>query len=269
MHPFSYRRASSLADARARLGGDADATLLAGGMTLLPTLKQRLATPSQLIDIGRLAELRGIACAADAVTIGAGVTHREVAGDAGVARAIPALAQLAASIGDPQVRARGTLGGSIANNDPAADYPAAVLGLAAEVSTDRRAIPGDAFFTGMFSTALAPGEIVTAVRFRVPRRAAYAKFAHPASGYAMTGAFVADFGAQGVRVAITGAAPCVFRWAGAERALAGGLAAARVPDYDGPPDELNSDLHAGGAYRANLIAVMTRRAVAHLLGDHA
>ncbi|MBU6272295.1 MAG: xanthine dehydrogenase family protein subunit M [Betaproteobacteria bacterium] len=263
MYPFSYQRATGLAQALAGLKADPQARLLAGGMTLLPSMKHRLAAPSTLIDIGRLDELRGIARDHDALSVGAGTRHGEIAADATVRASLPALADLAGRIGDPQVRARGTLGGSIANNDPAADYPAAVLGCRAVVVTDRRGIPADEFFQGMFTTALEPDEIITAVRFGCPRRAAYAKFPHPASGYAMTGVFVAEFDDE-VRVAVTGAGPGVFRWQAAEAALARDLSAAAVGSLSLSPEGLNADLHAPAQYRAHLVTLMTQRAVAAL-----
>ena len=202
MYAFDYHKATDVAQARAALAADSEAKLLAGGMTLLPSMKHRLAAPSRLIDIGKLPELRGMAVNAASVTIGAAMRHCEVADSADLRRAIAALATLAGLIGDAQVRARGTIGGSLANNDPAADYPAAVLALNATIVTSKREITADAFFTGMFSTALEEGEIVKAIRFPVPKRAAYSKFHHPASGYAMAAAFVAET-AGGVRVAIT------------------------------------------------------------------
>ena len=268
MYPFTYQRAGDLADALSGLRADAHARLLAGGMTLLPSMKHRLAAPSALIDIARLPALRGIARDRDALAVGAAMRHGEVAADATVRAAIPALAELASAIGDPQVRARGTLGGSIANNDPAADYPAAVLGCRAVVVTDRRGIPADDFFQGMFTTALEADEIIVAVRFDCPRRAAYAKFAHPASGYAMTGVFVAQFDDE-VRVAVTGAGPGVFRWREAEAALQTRPEPAALAGLVLPADGLNADLHAPAAYRAHLVALMTRQAVAGLAGPNA
>jgi len=270
VYPFTYQRAGDIADALARLAADPGAKLLSGGMTLLPSMKHRLAAPSQLVDIGGLPELRGIAREGSVLVVGAGMRHCEVAGDALVRAAIPALAATAASIGDPQVRARGTLGGSIANNDPASDYPAAVLALDGVVVTDRRRIDAQDFFVGMFTTALEEGEIVTGVRFACPARAAYAKFPHPASGYAMTGVFVAEYdegGRREVRVAVTGAAPSVFRWREAESALAARFAAASVAALELPADGLNADLHAPARYRANLARVMAARAVAQLTGE--
>jgi carbon-monoxide dehydrogenase medium subunit len=268
MYPFTYRRAGDLAEALSGLRADAQARLLAGGMTLLPSMKHRLSAPSALIDIARLPALRGIARDRDALAVGAAMRHAEVAHDATVRAAIPALADLASAIGDPQVRARGTIGGSVANNDPAADYPAAVLGCRAVVVTDRRGIPADDFFQGMFTTALEPDEIIVAVRFDCPQRAAYAKFAHPASGYAMTGVFVAQFDDE-VRVAVTGAGPGVFRWREAEVALRARPEPAALDGMELPADGLNADLHAPAAYRAHLVALMTRRAVAGLTGPNA
>src|SRR6476661_10295609 len=210
MFEFNYIKANSLNDALQSVTEHPEAKLLAGGMTLIPTLKQRLAQPSHLIDIGGLQELTGIAVTGGELVVGAAAKHFDVATSAIVTQAIPALAALADKIGDPQVRNRGTLGGSIANNDPSADYPAAVLGLGASIITNQRSIAADEFFTGIFETALRPGEIITAVNFPVPRAAAYEKFRSPASRYALVGVFVAKM-QSGVRVAVTGAAPCVFR----------------------------------------------------------
>ena len=267
MYPFTYHRASGIEDALARLAADPDAKLMSGGMTLLPAMKHRLAAPSQLIDLGGLRELRGISVEGATLTVGAGMRHREIADDAQIGAAIPALAAVAASIGDPQVRARGTIGGSLANNDPAADYPAAVLGLRGVVVTDRRHIDADDFFLGMFTTALEPDEIVTAVRFARPKRAAYGKFPHPASGYAMTGVFVAGYDDGEVRVGVTGAAPVAFRWTQAEEALAARFAVASVASLELAPDGLNADMHAPAEYRAGLARVMAMRAVAQLTGE--
>ncbi len=263
MFPVSYVRAKSLKHAAEALSENPEAKLLAGGMTLLPTLKQRLARPSHLIDIGALGVLRAIKRSQDKLSIGAGVRHYEVASSPIVGEAIPALAYLAAQIGDPQVRNLGTIGGSLANNDPAADYPAAVLALGATIVTNRRRIKAQDYFQGMFSTALEEGEIITRVSFPLPRNAAYEKFRHPASGYAMTGVFVAVTG-RGVRVAVTGAGPGVFRWAKAERALGRNLAPEAVEKLSVDAQEMNEDMHASREYRANLVNVMTRRAVAKL-----
>jgi carbon-monoxide dehydrogenase medium subunit len=261
MYEFEYRSATSLDDVASRLGSDEDARVVAGGMTLLPTLKLRLAQPSQLIDLAGIPELKGISEEGDAVVIGAMTRHGDVHRSDVVKRAIPALAQMAGMIGDPAVRNRGTIGGSIANNDPAADYPAAVVALNATVRTNQREIAADDFFTGLFETALTPGEIVTAVRFPKVTQANYQKFRNPASRYAIVGVFVAKTPA-GVRVAVTGAGPCVFRMPEMESALARNFAADAIKDIQIPADGLNSDIHASAEYRAHLVNVMARRAVA-------
>ncbi|MCA8929982.1 MAG: xanthine dehydrogenase family protein subunit M [Alphaproteobacteria bacterium] len=262
MYAFNYVKPASLADAAAALSGAEDGAFLAGGQTLLPTLKQRLASPSDLVDLGGIAELQGIRLEGRDVVVGAMTRHAAVAASAEIKGNIPALAALAGGIGDQAVRNRGTIGGSVANNDPAADYPAAVLGLGATVVTDRREIAADDFFTGLFETALQPGEIITAVRFPQPEKAAYVKFPNPASRYAMVGVFVAKT-AGGVRVAVTGAGSGgVFRVPAYEEALAANFAADAVADGAVAAADLNSDLHADADYRAHLIGVMTRRAVA-------
>ena len=266
MNAFQYRLATSVDQAQQTLASDAEAKLLAGGMTLIPTLKQRLAQPSHLVDIGNLAELRAIHRDGATLVVGAAARHAEVASSAVVREAIPALAALANQIGDPAVRNMGTIGGSVANNDPAADYPAAVLGLNATVVTTTREIAADDFFQGMFTTALAEGEIVTAFKFPVPKRAHYAKFPHPASGYAMTGVLVVDTGV-GVRVAVTGAGAGVFRWQAAEESLQASFSVASVKALQHSADGLNEDMHADARYRANLINVMTKRAVAAITGE--
>ena len=260
MYTFKYQRANSVADAAAVISKNADAKLLAGGQSLIATMKLRLSRPSDLVDLGAMAELRGIKVEGGAVTIGAMTRHAEVAASAEVKKAIPALASLAASIGDRQVRNMGTLGGSVAHNDPSADYPAAVLALAATINTNKRKIAADQFFKGMFETALAAGEVITSVTFPCPKRAAYMKFKNPASRYAIVGVFVADSG-NGVRVAVTGAAPCVFRVADMEKALASKFAPESLAAIKVPEKGLNSDLHAKADYRAHLITVMARRAV--------
>ena len=260
MYEFDYHCATSLDDAAGRLS-DADAKLVAGGMTLIPTLKLRLAKPTQLIDLAAISGLKGITEEADAVVIGAMTRHADVNRSEVVRRGIPALAAMAGMIGDPAVRNRGTIGGSIANNDPAADYPAAVVALNATVRTNQREIAADQFFTGMFETALDPGEIVTAVRFPKVAQANYQKFRNPASRYAIVSVFVAKTPA-GVRVAVTGAGPCVFRVPAMEAALAGNFTADAIRDIQIPQDGLNSDIHASAEYRAHLVNVMARRAVA-------
>jgi carbon-monoxide dehydrogenase medium subunit len=265
MHSFSYVKAKSVKEAGDLLAAHADAKLLSGGMTLLPTLKARLAQPSHLIDIGGIAELSGIESKDGKLVIGAATKHAEVAKSAVVKKAIPALAHLANQIGDPQVRNRGTIGGSLANNDPAADYPSAALALGATIVTNKRDIAADDFFQGMFATALGAGEMIVKVVFPVPAKAAYEKFPHPASGYAMAGSFVAQ-NAKGVRVAITGAGPGVFRWKEAEAALGKKLAAASVEALSVDATDLNEDMHGTKEYRSNLAKVMTKRAVAKLSG---
>jgi carbon-monoxide dehydrogenase medium subunit len=260
-YTFTYRRAASLKDAEAMIAQSGDAKLLAGGQTLIAAMKMRLAQPSELIDISGLAELSFIRTGEGAVVIGAAAKHFEIATSVDVTRAIPALAELAESIGDPAVRHMGTLGGSLANNDPAADYPAAVLGLNATVKTNRRSVHSDAFFTGMFSTALEDGEIITEVSFPIPERAGYAKFPNPASRYAMAGVFVAKTPA-GVRVAVTGAGACVFRVPQMEAALDKSFTSDALAGITVDPGELNSDLHGSAEYRANLVSVMAKRAVA-------
>ncbi len=264
MYSFAYYRPASLGEARALLGQIEEASLLAGGQTLIPTLKQRLASPDAVIDLKGIGALAAIERKGEALVIGALARHAAVAASPVVREAIPALAALADGIGDPQVRNRGTLGGSIANNDPAADYPAALLGLGATVTTCERSIPADNFFTGLFATDLEPDEIVTAVSFPIPRRAAYVKFPNPASRFAIVGVFVAET-AAGVRVAVTGAAPCVFRLPPAEAALARAFAPESLDGLSIAADGLNSDIHAVAAYRAHLVAVMARRAVRQAL----
>jgi len=263
MYDFSYQKPTSLADAVKALATP-DAKALAGGMTLIPVLKQRLNRPSLVVDLSKLG-LTGIRVSGDAVAIGAMTTHAEVANSTDIQRAIPALAALASMIGDKEVRHRGTIGGSLANNDPAADYPAAALALGATIRTDKRSIAIDDFFKGMFETALQPGEIITAVQFPIPARAAYQKFKNPASRYAIVGVFVAN-GPMGVRVAVTGAGQGgVFRHKAFEAALTKDWSVKSLEGIETPPDGLNSDIHAGADYRAHLIGVMARRAVAATL----
>lgn len=261
MYDFTYARPASVADAKTALANaDDDGVFLAGGQSLIPALKLRLRRPSTVVDLSSLPGLDGIAIEGDRLVIGALATHAAVASSKIVREKLPALAALAASIGDPQVRNRGTLGGSIANADPAADYPAGVVGLDAEVVTDKRTIKADDFFTGMFETALQPGEIVTAVKFRIPEKAAYAKFPQPASHFALAGVLVAKF-TDGVRVAVTGAGPSVFRVEAMEKALAKNFASVALSNITVPADGLNADLHADAAYRAHLIGVLAKRAL--------
>lgn len=260
MENFNYHRPASVEDAVKAMKGASGGKYLSGGQTLIPTMKQGLASPSDIIDLGALKNA-GVSVGASSVVIKAGTTHAEVAGDAGLKKAIPGLAALAGGIGDPHVRHKGTIGGSIANNDPAADYPSACMGLGATIHTSSRKIPADQFFTGMFSTALAEGEIVTAVEFPIPKKSGYAKFPNPASLYAMTGVFVAQGADGAARVAVTGAGAGVFRVAAMEAALSKDFSAAALNGISVPSKDLNSDLHASAEYRAHLITVMAKRAV--------
>ena len=261
MYEFNYKKVETVADAVQAMQSAEDGKYLAGGQTMLPTMKHRLASPSDIVDLGGIAELKGISVAADSVTIGAMTTHAEVAGSTDVQQLIPALAALAGNIGDPAVRNRGTLGGSIANNDPAADYPAAVIALGATVTTSKREISGDDFFTGMFETALEEDEIIQSVSFPKVQSAAYMKFENPASRYAIVGVFVANT-SEGVRVAVTGATSCAHRALRIEEALANTLDAAAIDAVELPVDKMNSDIHASAEYRAHLVKVMAKRAVA-------
>src|SRR5271170_4713935 len=260
MYAFEYSRAKSVADASKAASADEEAKILAGGMTLIPTLKQRLAKPTTLIDLNGITDLAGIKRDGDNLVIGAMTRHSAVARSKDVKAVIPALAHLAELIGDPAVRNRGTIGGSIANHDPAADYPAGCLGLGATIITNKRQIASDKFFTGMFSTALEDGEIVTAVSFPKPDKAAYMKFKNPASRYAIVGVFVAKTGNQ-VRVAVTGAGAGVFRSMPLEDALSKSFLPTAIEGIKIAPDGLNFDIHASAEYRAHLITVMAKRAV--------
>jgi len=261
MYSFSYQKAKTVADAAKVLAKDGDAKLLAGGQSLIAAMKLRLAHPSEVIDLGAIKELSGIKADSKAVAVGAMTRHAEVGSSAAVKKAIPALASLAAGIGDRMVRNMGTIGGSLANNDPAADYPAAVLALGATVVTNKRKIAADEFFKGMYETALQKGEIITSVSFPVPKRAAYMKFKNPASRFALVGVFVADFGSGNVRVGVTGAGPSAFRQTEMEKALSTKFAPEAVAAIKVKPDGLNNDLHASPEYRAHLITVMCKRAV--------
>ncbi|WP_457813222.1 FAD binding domain-containing protein [Sinorhizobium meliloti] len=263
MYETNYHRASSVEEAANLMGTAAEGKYLSGGMTLIPTMKQRLAAPSDLVDLRHIAEMKGITVDGRSVRIGAATTHEEVATSAALAAACPAICGLASHIGDPHVRHMGTIGGSIANNDPAADYPAAMLALDAVIVTDRREVKAEDFFTGLFETALEDGEIVTAVRFEAPAKAAYQKFPNPASRYAMTGVFVVRRNDGGVRVAVTGAgSDGVFRHRDLEAALAANWSPGAVANVQVDDSDLLSDIHASAAYRANLVKVMTKRAVA-------
>jgi aerobic carbon-monoxide dehydrogenase medium subunit len=260
MISFAFHSPQTVPEAAALLGSVSDSMPFAGGMTLLPTIKQRLASPAALVDLSKIPQLSGIAVEGHTLVIGAMARHVDVAESARVRNSIPLLATLAADIGDPAVRNRGTIGGSIANNDPSADYPAAVLALAATIVTDRRAIAADRFFTGLFETALEPGEVITAVRFPIPAAGGYAKFKSPASRYAVVGVCVVKT-ADRVRVAVTGAGPGVFRLAEMEAALAVSFEAGAVASIKVSAANLNSDIHADPEYRAHLITVMAKKAV--------
>jgi carbon-monoxide dehydrogenase medium subunit len=263
MYETTYHRPSSVDDAAALFAKGSEAKYLAGGHTLLPVMKQRLASPSDVIDLGKIKDLIGVEISADTVTIKAATTHYDVASSGPAQKAIPALAHLASLIGDPAVRYRGTIGGSIANNDPAADYPAAVLALGATVKTNKRSIAADDFFNGLFTTALADGEIITQVSFPIPAKAGYSKFPHPASRFALTGVFVVKTKAGDVRVAATGASQNgVMRVPAIEAALNANWSAAALDSVTIPASGLMSDIHGSSDYRANLIKVMAQRAVA-------
>src|SRR5689334_4599067 len=263
MYSTTYHRPSSVDEAAALFGKGKEAKYLAGGHTLIPVMKQRLASPSDVIDLARIKELIGIEVSADALTIKAATTYYDIIQSAEAKKAIPAIIHLTSVLGDPAVRYRGTIGGSIANNDPAADYPAAVLALGATVKTNKRTIAADDFFKGLFSTALEDGEIITAVSFPVPAKAGYAKFPHPASRFALTGVFVAKTKSGEVRAAATGASQNgVMRVGAIETALKANWAAGALDGIRISADGLMSDIHGSSDYRANLIKVMAQRAVA-------
>jgi carbon-monoxide dehydrogenase medium subunit len=266
MYAFDYHRPDSLRKAVNLLAKVEDAKILAGGHTLLPTMKQRLAAPSALIDLNKVPELVGIELRGRSLVIGAMTRHADVESSAVVQQAIPALAELAHMIGDPHVRQRGTIGGSVANNDPAADYPAACVGLGATIITNHRKIPAEEFFTGLFETALEEGEIITKIVFPIVARAAYSKFRNPASRYALAGVFVAKRSSD-IRVAVTGAGESgVFRLTEFEEALKKRFSPKSLEGLKVSPDGLIGDIHADPAYRAQLVAVMARRAVAKAAG---
>jgi carbon-monoxide dehydrogenase medium subunit len=265
MFEFTYHRAASVADAAAKVAANPDAKLLAGGQTLIAAMKLRLAAPPEVVDLGGVAELKGICVDGASVVVGAMARHAEVAASSDVAQRIPALTKLAGGIGDPMVRNMGTIGGSLATSDPAADYPAAALGLGATLRTNRRSVAADDFFLGMYETALQPGELIVDVRFPVPQRAGYVKFSNPASRYAIVGVFVSQ-GPAGTRVAVTGAGPSVFRVPDMEQALSRRFAADAVANVCIAAEPLNSDLHASAEYRAHLVTVLARRAVEQALG---
>lgn len=265
MYSFDYARPSTLEEAKALFDSHPEARPVSGGQTLLPTLKQRLANPGLLVDLQKIPDLRGIQITSTHVCVGAMTRHAEVAASADITRAIPALAYLAGGIADPQVRHMGTMGGSLANNDPAADYPGAVMGLGAEIVTSRRTIAADDFFLGLFTTALEPGELICQIRYPRVELAGYYKFAQPASGYVVAGCFVSRDTQGQVRVAVNGAGPCVFRQSDFEKALAAQFGTNEIDACQQGFVGLNTDLHASAAYRAQLIKVAAHRAVAWAL----
>jgi carbon-monoxide dehydrogenase medium subunit len=262
MYSVNYHRASSVDEAAKLVGSASEAKFVSGGMTLIPAMKTRLAAPSDLVDLRHVKELKGITVSGRNVRIGAGTTHAEVAASKEIKAVCPALIYMASHIGDPHVRHMGTIGGSVANNDPAADYPAALLAMSATIITNRREIAAESFFTGMFETALQDGEIVTAISFTAPDKSGYEKFRNPASRYAMTGVFVAR-GADGVRVAVTGAGDNgVFRSSEIEAALGRSFEPSALDGVTVSTGTMMSDMHASAEYRANLVVVMAKRAVA-------
>ena len=265
MYQTTYHRPGSLSEAASLFSSSGDAAYLCGGHTLLPTMKARLAAPANLIDLRGIQELKGIQVSGGTVTIGAATTHAEAAASDDVKGAIPTLAALAGSIGDPAVRHLGTIGGSVANNDPAADYPAAVLALAGTVHTNKRQIAADDYFTGLFSTVLEEGEIVTKVAFKAPETSGYAKFRNPASRYPMAAVFVAKHKDGSVRVGVTGAGnDGAFRWSAAEQALAGNFSPDALQGLSVNASDMMGDIHGSAEYRAHLVGVMARRAVKNL-----
>jgi carbon-monoxide dehydrogenase medium subunit len=263
MYPTTYHRPSSVDEAAALFAKGSESKYLAGGHTLIPVMKQRLAAPSDVVDLGRIKELVGIGVSSDALTIKAATTYFDILQSADVKKAIPAIAHLTSVLGDPQVRYRGTIGGSIANNDPAADFPAAVLALGATVKTNKRSIAADDFFTGLFTTALADGEIITEIAFPIPARAGYSKMRHPASRFALTGVFVVQTKSGEVRVAATGASQNgVMRVPAIEAALKANWSPGALDDVAISADGMLADIHGSSIYRANLVKVMAQRAVA-------
>lgn len=256
MYQFNFRRASSVDEAQQLFRNSSDAVYVAGGMTLVPSLKQRLASPADVVDLSGITSMNSISVSNGVLSVGALTRHCDVASS----NELPALAQLAGQIGDAQVRNCGTIGGSLANNDPAADYPAAVVGLGATIQTNSRSISGDEFFVDLFETALADGEIITQVDFPIPSRAAYAKFANQASRYAVVGVMVAET-SSGIRVGVTGAAACAFRLGSFEQALANDMSSAALENIAVDSSEYNDDMHASAAYRGNLVKVLAKRAV--------
>lgn len=264
MYDFKFHRPTSVQEALQIIAGNEDAKFIAGGMTLLPTMKLRLASPTDLIDLSDIRELYGLRDAGDSIEIGAMMTHAEIAASELVGKQIPALADLANRIGDAQVRNRGTIGGSLSNSDPAADYPAAVLGLDAIIKTDRRQFAGDDFFVNLFETALDPDEIIVSVTFKKPGRAAYSKFPNPASRYVVVGVMVSEIGGS-IRAAVTGAGPCAFRSTMLEAALSDDFSPGALDGLTVDADDLNEDLFASAEYRAHLVIAMAKRSVAEIV----
>lgn len=264
MYEFEYHRPTTIEEARDILAGNEDAKLIAGGMTLLPTMKMRLASPTDLVDLSNIKTLYGLRDNGQFLEIAAMTTHAEIAGSELVNKEIPALADLARRIGDAQVRNRGTIGGSLSNSDPSADYPAAVLGLDAIIKTDRRQIKSDEFYINLFETALSTNEIVESIQFRKPQRAAYAKFPNPASRYAIVGVMVSELDKK-IRVAVTGAGPCAFRSAILEAALSEDMSTGALDSLTIAADNFNEDLFASAKYRAHLVIAMAKRAVAEIV----
>lgn len=263
MYEVNYQKAKDVKDAVKLMGKAEDGKLLSGGQTLIPTMKQRLAAPSDLIDISTIADLKGVKVEGGKITIGAATTHAEVAGDKKLQKACPGIASLASHIGDPHVRHKGTIGGSIANNDPAADYPSAMVALNASIKTNKRTLSADKFFVGMFETALNEGEVIVSVSFDKPKKSAYAKFPNPASRYAMAGVFVSKLADNSVRVGVTGAgADGVFRHKEMEKALSAKFNADALAGISVKEGDLLSDIHGDATYRANLVKVMAKKAVA-------
>ena len=261
MYDVNYHRASSVDDAVAQVSGNEEAKFLAGGQTMLPTMKMRLAAPSDLVDLAKVADLAGIEVSGKSVKIGAMTTHAEVASSRELASVCPCMAGLASQIGDPHVRHKGTIGGSVANNDPAADYPAALLALDATIHTNKREVKADDFFVSMFETALEEGELVTAISYEAPDKGHYEKFRNPASRYAMAGVFVAVKGGD-VRVGVTGAGETgAFRWSEAESALSSNFSPDALDGLEPDAGSMLSDIHGSSEYRANLVKVMAKRAV--------
>lgn len=267
MYDFKFHRPTSVQEASQIIAENEDATFIAGGMTLLPTMKMRLASPTDLVDLSNIQELYGLRDAGDSIEIAAMTTHAEIAASDLVRREIPALADLANRIGDAQVRNRGTIGGSLSNSDPAADYPAAVLGLDAVIKTDRRQIAADEFFVSLFETALDSDEVLESVTFKRPGRAAYSKFPNPASRYAVVGVMISEIG-ENIRVAVTGAGPCAFRSAVLEAALSESVSPDALNGLTVDADDFNEDLFASAEYRAQLVVAMAKRAVAGIAAGH-